>query len=135
MNKIHITTLGCPKNTADSGHLTRTFTAEGFITADDPDDADILLVNTCGFIKDAKKESIEEILRLANVKGGKKKLLVFGCLAKRYRDDLLKEIPEIDGIWGVGEETQIIEYCKKNMARKNMAIGNRQKAIGKSEIP
>src|SRR5208283_5014910 len=119
--KIHITTLGCPKNSVDSGHLAGAFTAEGFISVDNADDADILLVNTCGFIKDAKEESIEEVLRLAQMKEDGRKLVVFGCLAARYRNELLKEIPEIDGIWGVGEETKIIEYCKKNMA-----IGNRQ---------
>ncbi|MBF0505521.1 MAG: 30S ribosomal protein S12 methylthiotransferase RimO [Nitrospirae bacterium] len=129
MLKIHITTLGCPKNTADSGHLAKAFAAQGFVSSDSEGDADILLVNTCGFINDAKKESVEEVLRLASVKGGKKKLLVFGCLAKRYRDDLLKEIPEIDAIWGVGEEAQIIEYCKKNMAG-----GKGQKAIRESRI-
>ncbi len=112
-SKIHITTLGCPKNTVDSGHLAGAFTTEGFINVDNADDADILLVNTCGFIKDAKEESIEEVLRLAQMKADGRKLVVFGCLAARYRNELLKEIPEIDGIWGVGEEAGIIEYCKK----------------------
>lgn len=114
MNKIHITTLGCPKNTVDSDHLAGAFACEGFATADNAGDADILLVNTCGFIKDAKEESIEEVLRLAGLKKDGGKLLVFGCLAARYRNELLKEIPEIDAIWGVGEEDRIIEYCKKN---------------------
>jgi ribosomal protein S12 methylthiotransferase len=127
--KIHITTLGCPKNTVDSGHMAGAFTAEGFISVDSADDADILLVNTCGFIKDAKEESIEEVLRLAQMKEDGRKLVVFGCLAARYRNELLKEIPEIDGIWGVGEETKIIEYCKKNVSR-----GNRQKAFRPSPI-
>ena len=127
--KIHITTLGCPKNSVDSGHLAGGFTAEGFISVDNADDADILLVNTCGFIKDAKEESIEEVLRLAQMKEDGRKLIVFGCLAARYRNELLKEIPEIDGIWGVGEETKIIEYCKKNMAR-----GNRHEEICKIPI-
>ncbi len=128
--KIHITTLGCPKNSVDSGRLAGAFTAEGFISVDNTDDADILIVNTCGFIKDAKEESIEEVLRLARIKEDGRKLVVFGCLAARYRNELLKEIPEIDSIWGVGEETRIIEYCKKNMA-----MGDRQEAIGKRKIP
>src|SRR5208283_4049984 len=81
------------------------------------------------FIKDAKEESIEEVLRLAQMKEDGKKLVVFGCLAARYRNELLKEIPEIDVIWGVGEETRIIEYCKKNMAR-----GNTQEAGGNMPI-
>ncbi len=123
MIKINITTLGCPKNTADSGHLHEAFISEGFTSVEDPGDADILLVNTCGFIKDAKEESIEEILELARIKTQtpnpksqiSKKLLVFGCLAARYRDELLKEIPEIDGIWGVGAEAAIIQYCREDM--------------------
>lgn len=118
MNKIHITTLGCPKNTVDSGHLSRAFAAEGFVAVENADDADIMLVNTCGFIKDAKEESIEEVLRLAQLKEGRRRLVVFGCLAARYRNELLKEIPEIDGIWGVGEETRIVEYCKGIMNRR-----------------
>ncbi|MDI6729256.1 MAG: hypothetical protein QMD44_10090, partial [Thermodesulfovibrionales bacterium] len=68
MTKINITTLGCPKNVVDSGHLARRFELEGFIHVDDANDADIILVNTCGFIRDAKEESIEEILRLARIK-------------------------------------------------------------------
>src|SRR5208337_17647 len=134
--KIHITTLGCPKNSVDSRHLSGAFTAEGFISVANADDADILLVNTCGFIKDAKEESIEEVLRLAQLKEDGRKLVVFGCLAARYRNELLKEIPEIDGIWGVGEETRIIEYCKKNMAIGNsqQKVLKQQEAIGKIPI-
>ncbi|MEW6740976.1 MAG: 30S ribosomal protein S12 methylthiotransferase RimO [Nitrospirota bacterium] len=136
MTKINITTLGCPKNVVDSGHLARRFVSEGFVHVDDPNNADIILVNTCGFIRDAKEESIEEILKLAKIKRGQgsrvkgqKKLVVFGCLAKRYRDELMKEIPEMDAIFGVGEDSSIIEYCK------GLAIGKRQEAIGDIKIP
>ena len=116
MISIHLTTLGCPKNMVDSRHLLEAVAAEGFVTAKSPEDANIILVNTCGFIKDAKEESISEILKLSGSKKrgrGPKKLLVFGCLAQRYRDELLKEIPEIDGIWGVGQDKEIIECCKQ----------------------
>lgn len=117
MSAVYLTTLGCPKNMVDSRHLLEAFIYEGFVTVEDPVDSDIILVNTCGFIKEAKEESIEEILRLVRYKrrGSKKsrQLLVFGCLAQRYRDDLLKEISEIDGIWGVGQGKEIIEYCKR----------------------
>ena len=113
MTKIHITTLGCPKNTVDSGHLSGAMASQGLIPVPEIEDADVLLVNTCGFIRDAKEESIEEILRLAKMKKGQgKKLVVFGCLAKRYYDELVKEIPEIDAIFGVGEDARILEYCK-----------------------
>jgi ribosomal protein S12 methylthiotransferase len=118
----------------DSRHLLESFASEGFISVDAPEDADIILVNTCGFIKDAKEESISEILELTKLKSrsGKdvKKLLVFGCLAQRYRDELLKEIPEIDGIWGVGEEGAIVEYSmnlKKKLEVRNQKSGVRFK--------
>jgi len=71
------------------------------------------LINTCGFIEEAKRESIEEILRLKRLKRLGKRLLVFGCLAERYRDELTREIPEIDGIWGVGEDDRILDYCRE----------------------
>jgi ribosomal protein S12 methylthiotransferase len=141
MTKINIATLGCPKNIVDSGHLAKKFESEGFVQVDDPNNADIILVNTCGFIRDAKEESIEEILKLAKIKkgqgssrkhmgaNGQKKLIVFGCLAKRYRDELMKEIPEMDAIFGVGEDGSIIEYCK------GLATGKRQEAIGDIKIP
>lgn len=120
MQKINITTLGCPKNEVDSRHLAERFASEGFICVNDADEADILLVNTCGFIRDAKEESIEEILRLSKIKENattSKKLVVFGCFAKRYKDEIASEIPEIDAVFGVGEDIEIIEYCK-NIARQ-----------------
>ena len=111
-NKIVVISLGCPKNTVDSDNLTQKLISNGFLYLNTPEDADILLINTCGFIEAAKKESIEEILKLAKIKKGAKKLIVFGCLAKRYKDEILKEIPEIDAIFGVGEDEKIVEYCK-----------------------
>lgn len=129
MNKIHIATLGCPKNQVDSGHLIKAFASEGFIHADNADDADIILVNTCGFIRTAKEESIEEILQLSILRTNGKRLIVFGCLAQRYKDELIKDIPEIDVIFGVGEDSSIIKYCK------GLARGKRQEAIGDIKIP
>ncbi|TAN42880.1 MAG: 30S ribosomal protein S12 methylthiotransferase RimO [Nitrospirae bacterium] len=123
--KVHITTLGCPKNTVDSGHLSRAFHAEGFEIADDERGADILLINTCGFIKDAKEESVEEILRISKLKKGGKKLVVFGCLAKRYDAELRCEIPEIDALFGVGEDARIIEYCKQTTTTRGEGHGAR----------
>lgn len=116
MSYIYLTTLGCPKNMVDSKHLIEAFVLEGFIPVEDPEDSDIILINTCGFIKDAKEESIGEILKLVPYKsrGSRKarQLIVFGCLAQRYREDITMEIPEIDALWGVGQEREIIEYCK-----------------------
>ncbi len=131
MIAFYLTTMGCPKNMVDSRHLLESFVSEGLISVNAPEDADIILVNTCGFIKDAKEESISEILELSRLKSSSgrdvKKLLVFGCLAQRYMDELLKEIPEIDGIWGVGEERAIIEYCMN--LQKQPAVRNQKSEI------
>lgn len=113
MPKVSIVNLGCPKNLVDSETLLGNLGKEGFVNTPNAEDAELVLVNTCGFIEEAKRESIEEILKLRHLKGEGKKLLVFGCLAKRYGDELKKEIPEIDALWGVGEEEKIVDYCKK----------------------
>jgi ribosomal protein S12 methylthiotransferase len=107
--------LGCPKNLVDSESLLKSLKEEGIYYSSDPEDSDILMINTCGFIDDAKKESIEEILNLVNFKSEHKdkKLIVFGCFSGRYGYELKKEIPEIDAILGVGDERKIVEYCKK----------------------
>ncbi len=112
MAKVSVVSLGCPKNLVDTENLLSILGREGFSRTGDEAEADVLLINTCGFIEEAKRESIEEILKLRNVKGEGKKLLVFGCLAKRHGEQLKKEIPEIDALWGVGEEDKIAEYCK-----------------------
>ena len=112
MSKISLVSLGCPKNLVDSENLLKKLSARGLTYTEDSERADLLLVNTCGFIDAAKKESIEEILRLAaNKEAGNKKLVVFGCLAKRFGDELKEEIPEIDVLYGVGDDDKIVEYC------------------------
>jgi ribosomal protein S12 methylthiotransferase len=118
-NKFSLVNMGCPKNLVDSDNLTERLINSGLSCLAHHEKADILLINTCGFIEDAKKESIAEILKLTELKKGSKHLIVFGCLAKRYRDELLKEIPEIDAIFGVGEDEGIVEYCKRITARQN----------------
>jgi ribosomal protein S12 methylthiotransferase len=109
---VSFLSLGCDKNLADSEDLLRGLKKSGVFYTPDPGLADVLLVNTCGFIEEAKRQSIDGILRLVELKDGGKRLLVMGCLAQRYKDDLLKEIPEIDAIFGVGEHEKIISYCK-----------------------
>lgn len=112
MAKAHLLSLGCPKNLVDSRTLLRTLGDRGIDYAEDPAESDILIVNTCGFIEAAKKESVDEILRIASYKeGAGKRLVVFGCLAKRYGRELKEEIPEIDALFGVGEEERIADYC------------------------
>jgi ribosomal protein S12 methylthiotransferase len=116
MAKVHIISLGCPKNLADSEELLMKLGKTGIQYTSCPDDSDIVLVNTCGFIEEASRQSVEEILRIAALKEkGPKKLVVFGCLAKRFGGELSKEIPEIDALWGVGEEDRIVEYCRSSI--------------------
>jgi len=110
VGKVSLVSLGCPKNLVDSDKLLKRLAEQGISYDPDPAHADLLLINTCGFIEDAKRESVEEILRLAERKGSRK-LLVFGCLAKRFGDELRKEIPEIDVLYGVGEEEKIAAFC------------------------
>jgi len=109
--KIYLLSLGCPKNLVDSEHLLAGLRG-GIAETADPAEADVLVVNTCGFIEEAKKESIEEILRLSRLKeeGGKKKLLVVGCLSQRYGAELKKELPEVDALWGVNAQEEIAAY-------------------------
>ncbi|WP_297213663.1 MULTISPECIES: 30S ribosomal protein S12 methylthiotransferase RimO [Thermodesulfovibrio] len=112
MRRFTVITLGCPKNIVDSRHLIELIKKESFIYVEDFKEADFILINTCCFIEDAKEESIEEILTAAKFKVDRK-LIVFGCLAKRYGRELTKEIPEIDAIFGVDENEKITEYMKQ----------------------
>ncbi len=93
MPKVSMVSLGCPKNLVDSDTLLTKLRSEGFVYTPETENADLVLVNTCGFIEDAKKESIGEILKLKHITKEGRKLLVFGCLAKRYGEELKKEIP------------------------------------------
>ncbi|MDA8432985.1 MAG: 30S ribosomal protein S12 methylthiotransferase RimO [Nitrospiraceae bacterium] len=114
MAKVYLLSLGCPKNLVDSQGLLRKLGDRGMACSPSPEESDILVVNTCGFIEEAKRESIEEILRIAGFKkkGRDKKLIVYGCLAKRFGGELRKEIPEIDALWGVGADEEIVGYCE-----------------------
>ncbi len=106
----------------DSEHLVRRLKAAGNSMVEGPEEADALLVNTCGFIEEAKKESVNEILSLSKYKENGKELLVFGCLAQRYKNDLVKEIPEIDSIWGVDAEENIARHLGENGNRGTAEI-------------
>lgn len=103
-NKIDIISLGCSKNLVDSEHLIRQFQANGYMVEHNPSrvNGEIVVVNTCGFIRDAQEESINTILSLGEAKkqGKIKKLFVMGCLAERFMHDLMEEIPEVDKFYG-----------------------------------
>lgn len=109
-NKISVITLGCSKNTVDSERLMKQIEANKFQMVEDPNDAETLIINTCGFIEAAKNESIETILNAVAVKnsGKLKKIVVAGCLSERYKKDLMKEIPEVDIFLGTEKFEEII---------------------------
>jgi ribosomal protein S12 methylthiotransferase len=111
MPKVGFVSLGCPKNLVDSEVMLGTLARQGYSITPRKEDADVIVVNTCGFIDTAKKESIDTILEMAELKsqGNCKKLVVAGCLAERYRSEIQKEIPEIDFIFGPDELGQILE--------------------------
>ncbi len=107
-SKVYIESLGCPKNTADSEYMAGILKYSGCEVVKKPEQADVVLVNTCGFIEPAKQESINSILEFADLKkNGLKKLIVTGCLYERYKKELKEELPEVDGFLGVHELNKI----------------------------
>lgn len=107
--------LGCAKNRVDSEVILGTLKEAGYEIVSDPAEAEIIFVNTCGFIEPAKEESIEAIFEMAKYKetGRLKKLFVTGCLAQRYIDDLYREMPEVDGFMGVADYTRLLEMMQE----------------------
>ena len=103
--KVHFISLGCPKNLVDSEIMLAKLKNDGYEVVDDPEQAETLVVNTCGFVEDAKKESISKILEASELKdkGKLKKLVVAGCLTQRYKEDLVEGLPEADLFIGSGQ--------------------------------
>src|SRR3981189_1676277 len=109
--KVGFVSLGCPKNLVDSEVMMGILSGEGYELTPYAAEADILVVNTCSFIESAQKESVDTILEMAEHKrfGAAKKLIVAGCLVERYRNQILEQVPEVDGVVGTGEVERIIE--------------------------
>jgi ribosomal protein S12 methylthiotransferase len=112
--KVYVHRLGCPKNDVDADYIMARLAADGHEPVASPDLAESIIVNTCGFIQSAKQESINEIIRLGRLKkdGRLKRLYVAGCLAQRYGDELIKEMHEIDGAFGLGQIDGIARALK-----------------------
>lgn len=139
MAKVHLTSLGCPKNRVDAEHMLGIARSLGHELVSSADDADTLVINTCAFINEAKEESIDGILQLAELKeksGGKKKLIVTGCLAQRYSKELESEIPEVDHFFGTSDYSQVANVLAgdfdTNHKPKLVSIGN--KALTKNMV-
>ncbi len=113
--KVGMISLGCPKNQVDAEIMLSKLKNGGFEIVNDPVDADVVIINTCGFIEDAKRESIENILDMVSFKDEcpNLKILVTGCLAERYQGEIFQEIPEADGVIGIGANDDICEICNK----------------------
>src|SRR5438876_9561589 len=107
--KVGMVSLGCPKNLVDSEVMMGLLAQQGYELTTDSGAADVLVVNTCGFIDSARQESVETILEMAQLKqtGKLKRLIVAGCLVERYREELQREIPEIDACIGVNQLEEI----------------------------
>src|SRR5436190_16725150 len=116
--KIGMVSLGCPKNLVDSEVMLGLAQQSGHQLTRDAAEADVVIVNTCAFIDKAKQESIDTILEMAELKktGSCKRLVVTGCMAERYRDELKAQIPEIDAVLGTGEVPQIVDAIGTGVA-------------------
>lgn len=128
MVRVGLVSLGCAKNRVDSevmlGHLFN----KGYTITDNAEEADVLIINTCGFIQSAKEESIETILEMAQYKekGKCQALVVTGCLSKKYHDELEKELPEVDGFLGTNEIDKIGDIVEQILAGKKIAEVNKK---------
>ncbi len=118
--KVAIVSLGCPKNQVDAEAMLYLLKEAGFEIGVAENDADAIIINTCGFIEDAKAEAIENILEAAKYKneGNLKALIVTGCLAERYKDDITEEIPEVDVVVGIGSNKDIAKITKEAIEGK-----------------
>lgn len=126
--KCALVSLGCPKNQIDAEVMLGLLKEKGYQIITEEDKADILIVNTCGFIGPAKEESIDTILALAEHKkeGKCKGLVVTGCLAQRYKDELIKELPEVDAFVGTGDFPQIVGIVQQILGGEKAVIINPQ---------
>ena len=118
MNKVHIQTLGCARNDVDSEELAGRLAAGGFVLVDDPAEAETVVVNTCGFIEQAKKDSIDTLLAAADLKesGTTKAVVAVGCMAERYGAQLAGVLPEADAVLGFDDYADIADRLRSILA-------------------
>ena len=137
MLKIALESLGCSKNLVDAEIMMGILNKKGYKITGDFDEADVILVNTCGFIESAKQESIDTIIEFANLKetGNLKLLIVTGCLAQRYSEELKTEIPEIDAIVGTGSYQNIDEILEGLQKEKQIVSLNDIEVVYNENLP
>src|SRR5437762_6104311 len=124
MKKVGFISLGCPKNLVDSEVMMGRLKQSGFQITPDAAEAETVVVNTCGFIDSAKKESIEAILEASRLKteGKAKRVVVAGCLVERYRDELMKELPEVDAFIGTSQINDILKVADENNNPRTLPV-------------
>ena len=120
--RIGMVSLGCAKNQVNAEQMLFLLQEAGFQISGDPDGCDLAIVNTCGFIDTAKQEAIDNILALGQLKaeGRLGKILVTGCLAQRYQEEIIREMPEVDGILGTGSYYDVVAAVKKVLAGRQV---------------
>src|SRR5512141_3251083 len=118
--RVYMHTLGCPKNRVDSEVMLGTLAEAGYRLVQDPGKAEVIVVNTCGFIESAKVESVDAIVELAELKraGRCRKLVVTGCLVQRHADDLARELPEVDHFLGTGAYADVATIVSDAHAKR-----------------
>ncbi len=124
MKKVGFVSLGCPKNLVDSEVMMGQLAEAGYEITNNAEDADTVVVNTCGFIESAKQESVDAILEATSWKsaGAASRVIVAGCLVERYRDDLMKELPEVDAFIGTSQVGEILKAADAKFDAKQLAI-------------
>lgn len=138
MKKIYMHSLGCSKNLVDSENMLGILRNKGFKTTDYADKADYIIINTCSFISDAQQESVNAILDAADVKNEANqnaKIIVTGCLAQRFGEELSKEIPEVDIIVGTSGFDKIDEYIEKYESSKQLVVETDMKELDEENLP
>ena len=121
--KVGMISLGCPKNQVDA-EIMLSKISDKYEIVDDAYEADAVIVNTCGFIADAKQEAIDTILEMTELKGegSVKHVVVTGCLAERYRDEIKKEIPEVDAVVGIGANKDICDILDRVFEEEEVCL-------------
>lgn len=119
--QLGMISLGCPKNQVDAEHMLALFDEAGWEIVDYVDGCDVVIINTCGFIDDAKKEAIENILDTVELKneGLVRKIIVTGCLAQRHKEEIMQEIPEVDAVVGIGANNDIVKIAEEILTKDN----------------
>jgi len=135
--KVAIISLGCSKNLIDSEVMVKSILNNDYEVTDNANIAEVIIINTCGFIESAKQESIDTILEMSDYKknGRCKVLMATGCLAERYRDELIKELPELDAVIGTGDYKDVPEVISKALQGEKVVLYGHQELIDIDKLP